>query len=60
MKRQISKIPHPEQMQIYNEYLSGLYFIKEIIKKHDITYHTFYEIIKNIKLLIKEKIYEQN
>lgn len=54
--RLIEFIPHEEKVEIYNKYISGMYYAKEIYTEHDLSPHTLYKIVEEIKQEIKCKL----
>lgn len=56
MKR-CSQLSHQEKMSIYNDIESNCFYLTEIEKKHDISYHTLKKIHQEIHELIRYKIF---
>ena len=52
-----NQLSHQDKMQIYNEYHSGEYTYTQISKNHNITIYTLKVIEKEIRDLIRYKIY---
>lgn len=55
--KKISQLSHQDKMQIYNEVNSGLFYLKELCAKFNITYYTLNKVIKETQELIDYKIH---
>lgn len=50
--RKFKELSREDLFQIYNEYHSGIYYVKEICEKHNISNATLHRVVNEVQALI--------